>query len=408
MERVTRGIAVCVAAWACAWLAACERAPVVEALPLPDAEPPVVIIGPGRDSGVKAKKGKDAAAGKGKDAAVALAGRDAAAAIVPGAPIASASPLGRDAAVAREGARPSDPASREAMDDLDQALGRIGEDDEDDDEVPTYVLDERASASATPTPRDSPSPSPSASMPSGRVTTGARGPLLLADATRGRIDVMSREASLLGRIDVGGAVVRGVAHDRRAGDGVWVLLAGSPPMIAKLGWDGRRLRAFEVKRPPLRRARAFVGIDHVLGHAAGSDLLLVLYINKLGLPVVEGLLARDGSSRFSVGFSREADVSGVRADGFRHDTVDGLLVLDWWTIRQGQHLERWRFFYGFVDRLDTRGLDARIDAFDIPPWREVWGVDRAGRKVVRMSGDGDVVQTYPSPDIEPAFVAISP
>ncbi len=377
-------------------LAACDRAPVVEALPLPDAEPPVVIIGPGRDSGVKATSTK-----KGKDAAV---GRDA-----PGAPDARGAP---DAAtVLAAGGRDAAARAPSGGDDLDQALGRIGAGDDDDD-VPTYVLDERATASNPPRetapPRETPSPSPSASAPTGRVTTGARGPLVLADATRGRLDVMSREASLLGRIDVGGAVVRGVAHDRRSGDGVWVLLAGSPPMIAKLGWDGRRLRAFEVKRPPLRRAKAFVGIDHVMGHAAASDLLLVLYINKLGLPVVEGLLARDGSSRFSVGFSREADVSGVRADGFRHDTVDGLLVLDWWTIRQRGHLERWRFFYGFVDRLDSRSLDARIDAFDIPPWREVWGVDRAGKKVVRMSGDGDVVQTYPSPDVEPAFVAISP
>lgn len=388
---------------------ACERGAQVEALPLPDAEPPVVVVGPKPDAGkgAKAKKG-DAGSARGRDASARV---DAAG---PGALVVERLP---DASASGAGAAPSTPPGAAATADeaLDDAVGRL--DDGADGEVPTLVLDERAEAEraagrASPS-RAEPGAAASASatpapLPAGSVSTGAKGPLVLAHAGRGRLDVLGRDAALLGRIDVGNAVIRGVAHDRRSGDGVWVLLAGSPPLVAKLGWDGRRLRAFEVRRPPLRRARAFVGIDHVLGHSASSDLLLVLYVNTLGLPVVEGLRASDGSSRFTVGFSREADVSGVRADGFRHDTVDGLLVMDWWTIRAGTHLERWRFFYGFVDRLDDRRLSTRLDAFDIPPWREVWGVDRAGRRVVRLSGDGELVQELPARDIDPAFVAISP
>jgi hypothetical protein len=385
---------------------ACQRGAQVEALPLPDAEPPVIVVGPKPDAG-KTTKTKRVDAGPTR-------GRDATAAVDAAAP-------GRDAASGLGSAAPASPAGAAAPDDetLDEAVGRL--DDSADGEVPTLVLDERAEAEreraagrASPSPsRGEPSASGSTSptpapLPVGQVSTGAKGPLVLAHAARGRLDVLSRDAELLGRIELGNTVIRGVAHDRRSGDGVWVLLAGSPPMVAKIGWDGRRLRAFEVRRPPLRRARAFVGIDHVLGHSASSDLLLVLYVNTLGLPVVEGLRASDGSSRFTVGFSREADVSGVRADGFRHDTVDGLLVMDWWTIRAGTHLERWRFFYGFVDRLDDRRLSTRLDAFDIPPWREVWGVDRAGRRVVRLSGDGELVKELPARDIDPTFVAISP
>lgn len=385
---------------------ACQRGAQVEALPLPDAEPPVIVVGPKPDAGKTGKtKRVDAGSTRGRDAAAAVdaAGR------VPA--------VERDAASGPGSPAPTSPPGAVVPDDdaLDDAVGRL--DDGADGEVPTLVLDERAEAERERAAgRASPSPSrvePSASTtpaspPVGQVSTGAKGPLVLAHATRGRLDVLSRDAELLGRIELGNTVIRGVAHDRRSGDGVWVLLAGSPPLVAKIGWDGRRLRAFEVRRPPLRRARAFVGIDHVLGHSASSDLLLVLYVNTLGLPVVEGLRASDGSSRFTVGFSREADVSGVRADGFRHDTVDGLLVMDWWTIRAGTHLERWRFFYGFVDRLDDRRLSTRLDAFDIPPWREVWGVDRAGRRVLRLSGDGELVKELPARDIDPTFVAISP
>jgi hypothetical protein len=398
---------------------ACQRGAQVEALPLADAEPPVIVVGPKPDAGKTAKaKKSDAGAARGRDAAA-------------GADTAGRSDPAVDPARGGSARAPSAPPSASpgppltGDDALDDAVGRL--DDSAEDDVPTLVLDERAEAEreraagrATPSPsRGEPSASsgPRASssppaapspLPAGSVSTGAKGPLVLAHAARGRLDVLSRDAELLGRIELGNTVIRGVAHDRRSGDGVWVLLAGSPPLIAKIGWDGRRLRAFEVRRPPLRRARAFVGIDHVLGHSASSDLLLVLYVNTLGLPVVEGLRASDGSSRFTVGFSREADVSGVRADGFRHDAVDGLLVMDWWTIRAGTHLERWRFFYGFVDRLDDRRLSARLDAFDIPPWREVWGVDRAGRRVVRLSGDGELVTELPARDIDPAFLAISP
>jgi len=335
--RAVRGASICLLGITLGAALGCERTK-VQALPNPDAEPPVVIIGP---SGKRPDASRKLDAARLEDAAEALGDAGLEAALEDAAPEVEAAPTFDDAAVAAP-----------------VVLG------------PT------------------------------------RGPLIIGTANA--LDVLSRKAAAIGRIPVPGEAIRAVSHDRRDGDGVWTLVASSPARIAKIGWDGSTIRTLTLTRPPLARARAFLGLDHVMGHSAASDLLLVLYVNMLGVPVVEGIRIRDGTMRFSIGFSKEANVTGVRADGLRHDTVDGLLVLDWWTVRDGERFERWRFFYGFVDRLEDRRLGAHLDAFDVPPWREIWGVDRAKHRVVRLGSDGALVEVMPIGEQDPQSLAISP
>lgn len=228
-------------------------------------------------------------------------------------------------------------------------------------------------------------------------------PVLVASALQGNLRSFSRRGQALGEVGLAG-IARGLRHDRRGKDGYWVLLEADPGVgLIKFDWAGRELRRWVPDRKELREARRLRGLDYVFGHQASADLLLLLYDNVRGLPVVEGISVATGETRFATRFSA-GDFAGLRAETYRHGPSQSLILLEWWVARDGRSLELWRYDRGFLSRRDQRTLPVPVVGFDLPPWRELWGAAEAA--VVRVQPDGAPGPVLPTPNWAPGAISI--
>lgn len=228
-------------------------------------------------------------------------------------------------------------------------------------------------------------------------------PVLVASGLQANLRSFNRRGQALGEVGLAG-VARGLRHDRRRKDGYWVLLEADPGVVlVKLDWSGRELRRLSPDRKELREARRLRGLDYVFGHQASADLLLLLYDNVRGLPVVEGISVATGETRFATRFSA-GNFAGLRAETYRHGPSQSLILLEWWVARDGQSLELWRYDRGFLSRRDQRPLPVPVVGFDLPPWRELWGAAEAA--MVRVQPDGVPGPVVPTPGWSPGAISI--
>lgn len=213
----------------------------------------------------------------------------------------------------------------------------------------------------------------------------SRPPVLVASTEVAEVRGYSRKGQLLGRLPLPG-VAFGLRHDRRHKDGFWILHVGPEGvLVSKLDDQGIERRRLRPERHELPAARRLLALDYVFGHQPAGDLLLVLYDNVRGVPVVEGLSVSTGETRFATRFSPGA-FAGLRGETYRHGPAQSLILLEWWVVRDGRELELWRYDRGFLSRSERRHLPVSVLAFDLPPWRELFGISAGG--LTRISPDG--------------------
>ncbi|MBK6687515.1 MAG: hypothetical protein IPG45_23790 [Deltaproteobacteria bacterium] len=274
------------------------------------------------------------------------------------------------------------------------------------DEAPSGVDAPAALEEAPPSqvPADDAEPSAEdAAVPVEPERVWGPAPVLVASAMQANLRSFSRRGVGLAQANLPG-IARGLRHDRRNKDGYWILLEADPGVVLiKRDWSGQELRRHTPRRRELLEARRLLALDYVFGHQPSSDLLLLLYENVRGLPVVEGINVSTGETRFATRFSA-GNFVGLRAETYRHGASQSLILLEWWVVRDGQSLELWRYDRGFLSLQDRRTLPVRVVGFDLPPWRELWGVAEAG--MVRVQPDGAPGPVVPIPEGTPGAISI--
>ncbi|HEY2515723.1 MAG TPA: hypothetical protein VGI39_32865 [Polyangiaceae bacterium] len=230
---------------------------------------------------------------------------------------------------------------------------------------------------------------------------GGTNTFLISDPGTGHIDQVTMTGTVLQTYTAPMSNVAGVAFDRRARDGFWVVGTNSGNSIAKIAWSGAAL-------PSLTTTRSYGnlrGLDYCLGTTAADDTLDLVDTNSNALDTFSGSLVSTGAFQFEMGFSAPSGFqSGYWGVSVLATDITANVLRGWFA--RASSLELWQTStqQGATVTMgvsDPRGLV-------LAPNGDFWVVDATAHKVVHLSSDGTTLGGFATPGTQPAGLSFDP
>ncbi len=227
--------------------------------------------------------------------------------------------------------------------------------------------------------------------------------LLLADSGEGTIYLLALDGATIASYPSPVAGLTGVAHDRRAGDGFWVVGRGQPYTFYKLDWQGKPVRQVQNVDGANGTAREWQvvdgdvrGLDYFAAPAAADDALAFVKLNVNLIDTSTTIRVSDGSAMSSAGFfvNSQAQNGYWGCSLFAHDNGSQHRFC----THAGSTIERFlsgSYETGFaIPAGDPRGIapDGNGDFFV---------VDRAAARVLLVDPNGAVLRSFATPGATP-------
>ncbi len=210
-------------------------------------------------------------------------------------------------------------------------------------------------------------------------------PLLVSDSATSKIYALDTSGSVLQQYTSPVSGVRGVAHDRAAGDGFWVVGTGNTGALFKVSWAGALTKTLTLDIS----ATSPRGLDYMVD-STGGDRLVVIGTNSVP---VDDLRAYDltGKEQLESGFYTQGvfqqGVWGVDA------VAPNGIYLERWTSWNNGTLQHW---------MDASNLSATVNTtlsslrgVDRTAGGEFWVV--ASNTVYHLATNGSVLSSFSAP-----------
>jgi DNA-binding beta-propeller fold protein YncE len=238
----------------------------------------------------------------------------------------------------------------------------------------------------------------------GDGAVGATGAgLLLADSGEGVVFLLALDGTALVTYHSPVPDVTGVAHDRRAGDGFWLIGRSQPYTFYKLDWQGNTMRTvqntagasgasleWEVVDNDVR------GLDYYADPNPALDVLEFVKLNVNRVDTATTIYASSGapveSAGFFLGSTPESGYWGCHV-------LDNLMNEQRrWCTRRGSTLERYNTATVEVT-LPLSAGDPRGVALD--EQGDFYVVDRAAAKILVLDPQGATMRSFATPGAAP-------
>jgi hypothetical protein len=227
--------------------------------------------------------------------------------------------------------------------------------------------------------------------------------LLLADSGAGLVFLLSLDGATVRTYHSPVPNVTGVAHDRRAGDGFWVVGPGAPYTFYKLDWQGNTVRQiqntggatgaqteWEVVDNDIR------GLDYYADPNPAEDVLEFVKLNVARIDTATTIFAASGepveSAGFFMGSTAQSGYWGCHVlDDLMHEQRR-------WCTRRGGTLERFSTATPETS-LSIPATDPRGVALD--EQGQFYVVDRANTRILVLDANGGLLRSFPTPGAAP-------
>ena len=228
----------------------------------------------------------------------------------------------------------------------------------------------------------------------------APGQLLVSDGFTGRVYSLDLSGNVLGSWLTGVGQLRGVAHDRRNGDGFWVLDNAAPTSLRKLDWSG----ALQTTLTSAYAAGVDVrGLDYWLD-PGGNDRLAYVARNPNSIDVSYHVLVATGAAQvessfynggFQAGYWGMTDLLDV-GSLFERRAARGALIEEFAGPNQSGPAVT------VPGGVSLRGI-AAVDA------TTSYVVDNAGQQILLVNHDtGAVLSSFLAPGPDPLGISYAP
>jgi len=153
------------------------------------------------------------------------------------------------------------------------------------------------------------------------VVTGP-GEILVSDGTTGMVYALDTTGVVQGSWSAGVGQLRGVTHDRRNGDGFWVLDNAAPTTLKKLDWSGSTVSTVTSTYSSGNDVR---GLDFWLAPTAAGDRFAYVANNPNNIDVSYHVLVATGQAQLESSFYNSGFLSGYWG---LHDEVDAVSAFE--------------------------------------------------------------------------------
>lgn len=218
----------------------------------------------------------------------------------------------------------------------------------------------------------------------GGAGTGGVPPLLVSDSATSKIYALDTKGNVLHQYASPVSGVRGVAHDRTAHDGFWVVGTGDTSALYKVSWSGTLTKTLTLSIA----ATTPRGLDYMAD--PGGDRLVVVGTNSVPVDDVRTYdLA--GKEQLESGFVNigmfQGGVWGVEA------VAPNGLYLESWTSWNDGTLQHWMGPSTLSATVNTKLASLR--GVDRTPGGEFWMV--ANNTIYHVDANGGVLDAFSAP-----------
>jgi hypothetical protein len=236
----------------------------------------------------------------------------------------------------------------------------------------------------------------------GGIVNGGPG-LLLADSGKGEVFLLALDGTVIATFPSPVADVTGVAHDRRAGDGFWVLGPAQPYSFYKLDWQGNTVRQVQNTAGATGAAREWEvlnndvrGIDYYADPNPANDVLEFVKLNVNSVDTATTILASSGGPVESAGFFP----NGTAQNGYWGcHVIDNLMNEQRrWCTHRGSTIERFATATQEMT-LSIPATDPRGIALD--DQGDFYIVDRAAAEILVLDPQGRMMRSFATPGPNP-------
>ena len=232
---------------------------------------------------------------------------------------------------------------------------------------------------------------------------GGPGELLVSDGITGMVYALDTSGVVQGSWSAGVGQLRGVAHDRRNGDGFWVLDNAAPTVLKKVSWTGSTLATVTSTYSSGQNVR---GIDFWLD-PNGGDRLAYVATNPNNIDVSYHVLVASGQAQLESSFYNGGFMAGYWG---LHDALDGVNISSF--ERRAVHGSNvLEYFVGanqsgsgvtVSGSFSLRGISS-VDA------TTSYVVDNAGQQILLVDHTtGAVLSTFLAPGPDPLGISYAP
>ena len=242
-------------------------------------------------------------------------------------------------------------------------------------------------------------------VPDDCEVVSAPGELLVSDGTTGMVYALDGAGVLQGSWSAGVGALRGVAHDRRNGDGFWVLDNNAPTQLTKLDWSGTTVTTVTSSYSSGNDVR---GLDYwVDPSGAAADRLVYVANNPNNIDVSYHVLVGTGQSQLESSFYN----SGFQAGYWGiHDLVDGTGISSFErrATRNNTLIEEFVGPNQSGGSVGTSGVTALRGISSVDATTS-WVVDN-GAAMIRLVDhtNGSIVSSFAAPGPNPLGISYAP